>query len=133
MNAFIKFNKGIMIMSIHWRLWLGLLVTFNLVIPLFFFDRLEAKIVLVALLFSMILMTILTGISGFNRLLGMGHIFWLPLLYFLWSRLDQIPMNNLFGIWIRALIMLNAVSLLIDSIDVIRFISGDREETIKEP
>ena len=36
MHAFIKFNKGIMSMPIYWQLWLMLLVTFNLIIPLFF-------------------------------------------------------------------------------------------------
>ncbi len=36
MNAFIEFNKGIMRMPFPWRLWLMLLVTMNLAMPLFF-------------------------------------------------------------------------------------------------
>ncbi len=131
MRAFIKFNKGVMKMPVQWQLWLLLLVCVNLIIPLFFIDRLEARLVAGAFLGSVFLMTILTAVNGFTRLLGLGHILWLPLLYFLWTRLDQIPGDNLFGIWVRTLMMLNAVSLVIDAADVIRYVAGDRAETVK--
>ena len=106
------------------------MITANLIVPLFFIGRGEAQVVIAALLGSMILMTILTGLTGFTRLLGLGHIFWIPLLYFLWTRLDQIPADSAFGVWIRVLMTLNAVSLIIDAIDVTRYIAGDREETV---
>ncbi len=131
MGAFIKFNKGLMKMPVQWQLWLLLLVCVNLIIPLFFIDRLEARLVVGAFLGSVLLMTILTAVSGFTRLLGLGHILWFPLLYFLWTRLDQIPGDDLFAIWVRVLMMLNAVSLVIDAADVIRYIAGDRAETVK--
>ena len=131
MRSFIKFNKGIMKMPVHWQLWLVLLLTVNLAVPLFFLDRVEAKIIVGALLASALIMTILTGVSGFSRLLGLGHIFWIPLLYFLWLRLGQIPADDFFGIWVRALITLNAASLVLDFVDVARYIAGDREETVK--
>ena len=131
MRTFINFNKGMMKMPVHWRLWLMLLVTLNVVVPLFYLNRLEAQVVVGAILLSMLLMTILTGLSGFTRLLGLGHILWIPMLYFLWTRLGQIPGDDFFGIWLRALMMLNAISLVIDTIDVARYIAGDREETVK--
>ncbi len=131
MRAFIKFNKGMMRMPIHWQLWIMLLVTFNLIIPLFFLDRLEAQVVVGAIVASMILMTVLTAISGFTRLLGLGHIFWVPLLYFLWMRLEQNPADDFFGIWMRGLMLVNAVSLIIDTVDVGRYIAGDRKETVE--
>ena len=131
MRAFIKFNKGMMRMPIHWQLWIKLLVTFNLLIPLFFLDRLEAQVVIGAIVASMILMTVLTAISGFTRLLGLGHIFWVPLLYFLWMRLEQNPADDFFGIWMRGLMLLNAVSLIIDTVDVGRYLAGDRKETVE--
>ena len=131
MNAFIKFNKGVMRGPIHVRLWLMLLIFFNLLVPLFYIHRVEAQVVLGALLASATLMTVLTGLSGFTRLLGLGHIFWLPLLYFLWNRLGQIPADGLFGVWIRIVIAVNAISLVIDGIEVLRYIAGDRAETVK--
>ncbi len=131
MRAFIKFNKGVMRMPIHWQLWLALLVIVNFVIPLFFLNRLEAQIVVGTLVASMTLMTVLTAISGFTRLLGLGHIFWIPLLYFLWMRLEQDPADDFFGLWIRVVMVLNALSLVIDAVDVVRYIAGDRSETVK--
>ena len=127
-NAFIKFNKGVLKMPIYLQLWLMLLVIANLVVPLFFLNHLESQIVLATMLASMILMILLTSLFGFTRLLGLGHVLWIPLLYFLWIRLGQIPANDLFGIWMRVLMALNAASLAIDTVDVIRYIAGDREE-----
>ena len=130
MGAFIKFNKGMMKMPVHWRLWLALLVIVNFVIPLFFLNRLEAQVVAGTLIASVILMTGLTALSGFTRLLGLGHILWIPLLYFLWMRLEQNPVDDLFGLWLRVVMILNAASLIIDVIDVGRYIAGDRSETV---
>ncbi len=131
MRAFLKFNKGIMRMPLQWRLWLMLLVTANMVVPLFFLNRLEAQVVLAAMLASLALFTILTAKADFTRLLGLGHAPWALLIWFLWTRLGDIPPDGLYGIWIRAVIALNAASLLIDVLDVSRYIAGDRKETIE--
>ena len=118
-------------MPLGWKLWLILLVSFNLVVPLtFFIDRLEAQIVVASMLVSVVLMTILTALSGFSRLVGLGHILWIPMIIFLWIRLDAIPTSDSYGVWIRILIGLNAASLLLDGIDVRRYICGDRKETV---
>ncbi len=131
MNAFVKLNKGIMKMPLRWQPWLMLLVTVNFLIPLFFINRLEAQIVLLTFVAGTMLMIFLTSISGFTRLLGLGHILWIPLLYFLWSHLSENPANEFFGIWIRVLMTLNALSLIIDAVDVVRYIAGEREETVQ--
>ena len=131
MTAFIKFNKGVMKMSLPWQFWLMLLVTGNLFVPLLYLDRIEARVVIGTLFASMALMTALTHFAGFSRILGLGHILWIPLLYFLWSRLSLNPPVDVFGFWLRLLIGVNAVSLLVDATDVVRYIAGDREETVK--
>ncbi len=131
MGAFIKFNKGMMQMPTPVRLWLLLLVMVNLVIPLFFLNRFEAHIVLAAFLASMMLMTGLTALSGFTRLVGLGHILWIPMLAWLWMRLDQIPGEDIFGIWVRILMILNGISLVLDAVDVSRYIGGDRREVVQ--
>ncbi len=130
MKAFIKFNKGILKMPISWQLWLMLLVTANVVAPLFFLRHLEAQVVLGTFLVGAMLMTWLTGRFGFTRILGLGHIFWIPLLTFLLARVGHIPVNDAYGIWVWSLIVLNSVSLVIDAVDVFRYIAGDREETV---
>ena len=131
MRAFMKFNKGMMKIPFHWQLWLVLLLTVNLIVPFFYIDRVEAQVVLAVLVASFVLSTILTARVGFTRLLGLGHILWVPLLWFLWTHLEQNPPDDFFGIWIRTLMTLNAMSLVIDAVDVIRYIAGDRAETVK--
>ncbi len=131
MNAFIKFNKGLMNQSLLVRFWVGLMVIFNMVIPLFFLDRLEAQVVLAGLMASMVIMTLITATTGFTRLLGLGHIFWIPLLFFLWTHLDQIPPNDGFGVWVRSLMVINAASLLLDGADVLRYLAGERQEVVE--
>jgi hypothetical protein len=98
----------------------------NLIVPLFFLDRREAQFVLGAMLVSMALMVILTSRFGFTRILGLGHILWLPLVLFLWLRLSHIPADDFFGLWIRAVLILNTVSLVFDTVDVTRYIRGDK-------
>ena len=54
----------------------------------------------------------------------------MPLLGFLWSQLPEIPATDAFGIWLRAVIVLDAASLVFDSVDAVRFALGDRAETV---
>ncbi len=130
MRTFLKFNKGMLKMPIQWQIWLMLLVAANMIAPLFFLHRLEAQVVLGTFLASVTLTTFLTGKFGFTRILGLGHILWVPMLVFLFARLGNIPASDAYGIWIRALIVLNSMSLVIDAVDVIRYIAGDRRETV---
>lgn len=128
--AFVKLNKGVMRMPVQWQLWQMLLVVANLIVPILFLDRLESQMVLAAIVVAAGLMTLLTALTGFTRLLGLGHIPWVPLVYFLWTRLDQIPADDLFGLWLRILMVLNCLSLAIDTVDTIRYVAGEREETV---
>ena len=131
MNSFLRFNKGMMRMPFYWQPWLLLLVTVNVAIPLFFVGRLEAQLVLGTMVINVILMTLLTGLTGFSRLLGLGHYPWFPLLFFLWTQLDRIPADDFFGLWIRVLMVANALSLVLDTVDAARYVAGEREETVQ--
>ena len=53
------------------------------------------------------------------------------MIVWLWGGLDQIPADDTFGVWLRVLIVLNSLSLLIDTVDVVRYVAGDREETVE--
>lgn len=131
MKSFIRFNLGLMRSCLQVRLWLMLLLAANLAAPLFFLHRAEAQVVVLAFVASMVMMIILTGLTGFTRLLGLGHVFWIPMIIWLWPRLDQIPSDDAFGVWIRVMIAVNTLSLVIDAVDVVRYLAGDREETVK--
>ncbi len=126
MDGFIEFNRGLLQMPVFWQLWMMLLLTVNLVIPLFFLKRIEARYVIGCPLLSMVLFSVLTAQFGFTRILGLGHLPWVPLLIYLWKRLEQFPWSTILGKWMRALILLDAMSLLIDAIDVVRYVLGER-------
>ncbi len=129
-SAFIRFNKGLLKLPLGVQLWLMVLMAGNLVVPLVYLDRLEAQVVLATFMPSFLLMVLVTGLTGFTRLMGAGHVLWIPLLYFLWTRLESLPPDDFFGLWVRVLMVLNAVSLLIDVVDVARYVRGAREEIV---
>ena len=67
MDAFITFNKGLLGMPLHWQLWLVLLVAANLIGPLVFWKRTEAKVVLAVFLTGATLMIVLTALPLTNN------------------------------------------------------------------
>ncbi len=130
MQGFIKFNKGVLRMSWPVKTWLLLLVAANAIAPLFFLQHVEAQAVFAAMMIGATLMSLLTARFGFTRILGLGHILWIPLIGWLAFRLGQIPADDAFGMWVRGVMLLNAVSLVIDGVDVFRYAIGDRKELV---
>jgi hypothetical protein len=130
MRSFLRFNRGILAMPLHWQLWLAILIGANGVAPFFFLEHVEAQVTIGALLISMTLMTILTARFGFSRILGLGHVAWFPLLAYLVASATEVPAATGFGLWLRTVIVLDAISLVIDGADIVRFLAGDRAETV---
>ena len=54
------------------------------------------------------------------------------MLYFLWPRLGQISADDVFGVWLRVMIVLNVVALALDFLDTLRYIRGDRVEMVQD-
>ena len=133
MNAMINFTKAMMTMPLHWQVWLGLLVTVNIIAPLFFIHTMEAQIVLVTAIVGLAVMAFIFGEMGFVRLMGIGHIGWYPLVYFLWMSLDFAPAHSLFGYWLMTVIVLDSLSLFIDTVDVLRYAIGERTPYLRLP
>ena len=130
MNTFLRLNQGMLRQPLNIRLWLMVLVGANFLAPLFFIGRLEAQLTLAAFFAGFAIMMIVTAATGYTRLLGLGHVLWYPLIGFLWTRLDGAGVHDPFNVWIRLLLLLNAVSLIIDTVDVVRYLAGEREETV---
>ncbi|MEE8368615.1 MAG: hypothetical protein V3S30_09895 [Thermoanaerobaculia bacterium] len=109
-----------------WLVWIGVMVIMNLVAPFLFLDTLEAKVVLATFMLGVVLQTAIFSARGFVRLLGLGHSAWIPLVIWLWTRLDLISPGSSTGYWLIGVMAVNTVSLVIDVTDVIRYINGDR-------
>ncbi len=67
------------------------------------------------------------------RLLGIGHVVWVPMVPWLWTRLGVAPASSLFRYWLLATIVLVSLSLLIDAVDVIRYLRGERDPYLETP
>ncbi len=130
MQSFIKFNKGILRLPLGVKVWMLLLIVANLLVPLIFLPRIAAMIVIATFFASFGLMVWLTRISGFSRLVGLGHIFWIPLVGYAWSLLGTPGDSGFYGYWLRALITVNTVALFLDAIDVARYLRGDRRPMV---
>ena len=53
-------------------------------------------------------------------------IFWTPLVIYLARRLWKLEQASAFGVWVRVLVLTTGLSLLIDYVDVVRYLMGDR-------
>ena len=129
-KALIGFSSGVLAMAKPWQFWMALLVTANMVLPFFFLGTPEAIVVLAGVGVSMVIMLTLFAKLGYVKLLGLGHIPWLFTVPWLWSRLDQTVESGPFYYWLVAVIVLDSISLVIDTADVVRYWKGDRQPTI---
>ncbi len=130
MRSLLRFHRGLFGLPLHLQLWVGVLVGANVVAPLFFLGHVEARVTLGAGLIGMTLMIALTGRFGFSRIVGLGHVAWLPLLAFLAGSVTEVPATTGLGLWLRTVIVLDAISLVFDAVDAVRFLRGDHAEMV---
>ena len=122
----IDFFRTMLTLPKPWVAWVMLLMTVNMILPLFYLGTPEGKVVLGAAVLGAILQTAIFSAKGFVRLLGIGHIAWVPMVYWLWTRLGLAPAGGLFRYWLLAAIIMVSLSLIIDATDVIRYVKGER-------
>ncbi len=130
LNTMMRFNKAILSMPMPWPLWTALLVLANLVSPFFFLGTLEATVVLVGFAASATLILTLFAKFGFVRLLGLGHIPWLFTIPWLAMRLSDGVIGGPFYYWLLGVVVLDGLSLVIDTVDVVRYWKGERQATV---
>lgn len=127
MQLVVRFMKSIFSMKAPWPFWVTILMGLNMVGPLFFIHTLEAKAVLVSTMAGAMLMMFIFSRFGFIRLMGLGHIFWIPLVIWLGTKIPEYNFDTPFGIWLGYMLCANSISLAIDILDVALYIKGDRE------
>ncbi len=130
MNAMIGVMKGMLSMPLLPRMWLMLLAAVNMASIAFIGHR-EAQVVLAAMMLGAMIMAAVYAKLGFVRLLGVGHFHWIPMLVWLYGRLDAARADPAFYYWLLALFAFNSASLVIDIVDVGRYLAGEREPTLR--
>ncbi|MDR4473630.1 MAG: hypothetical protein R3B11_02960 [Nitrospira sp.] len=100
-------------------LWVSLWVLFLMLInmaSLAFWQEAIAQLILMNFLASAMLMMGLYARYGFTKILGLGHVPWIPLLVYV---VTQIPATEAsFKRYLLVLAISMAISLLLDTIDV---------------
>ncbi|VAW00609.1 hypothetical protein MNBD_ALPHA04-1227 [hydrothermal vent metagenome] len=88
--------------------------------------RREAVAILASFLAAGMFMEWLFGQYGYVRLLGLAHLtFWIPAYAWIFSRRRElVGTYRIFGKYILFYLLINGISLVIDLVDVIRYITG---------
>lgn len=97
-------------------LWVNWLMLIGLA-SLFFIGRMEANLVLAVVLASLVLILSLYAKFGYQKILGLGHVLWVPALIYLGLRIPALD-PGLFRTWLIAVTVSYGVSLLLDAYDV---------------
>lgn len=108
------------------RLWCVWLVAVNSAC-LLFISHIEAQVVLAVTLLSVVIQSLIYQKTGFTRVLGIVHVAWIPMFLWLASRTESISENFEMRAWLIVLFLTNLISLLVDTIDVARYIKGERQ------
>ena len=101
-------------------LWVYYLVTLNLSSALFW-NKPLAKVIFFTFIISATSIIGLYSYFGFEKIMGLGHIYWLPLLFYLFK---QIPNSE--GLYKNYLLLLttsNIISLIFDTVDVWKYMT----------
>ncbi len=122
-----SFSAAIMAQPLWLQAWVGWMMLANMVGAVVFIRRPEAKWVLGAIVAAAISMIWLYDQFGYQRILGLAHVvFWTPLVIYLWSRRKQWDLSGVSGKWLALVFVTDLTSLVIDYIDVARYLTGER-------
>ena len=130
MKMMINLAKDINKMPIFWVIWVWSLFSANMA-AVFFLNHLEGKVVLGCMMVAATLMPYFHSKYGYVRLLGAAHFVWLPMLIWLYTRLDSIKLVDGLYKWVLVLFFFDGISLIIDIIDLIRYFRGEKKPTIQ--
>ena len=101
--------------------WMLFLMIVN-VASVGFFNELLAKVIFVTFILSVMLMMGLYSRFGFEKILGMGHILWIPLLVYV---LMEIPTaRDTFKSYLIILSISIVISLVFDIVDVWKYFAS---------
>ncbi len=104
-------------------IWLLFLMIVNFA-SVAFWNELLAKVILITFILSAISMMGLYSRFGFEKILGLGHILWIPLLVYV---LIEIPAaEGAFKSYLIILFISITISLVFDIIDVWRYFTSPK-------
>ena len=124
-EAFQALRAGVEASPLWVQIWVNFMGVVVFWLPIVFaYKRVEARWTFLATLGAFIVMLFLVAKLGYGRHLGLGHvIFWTPLAVYLWRRKDQWNVAGSWsGKWLAVLFVTISLSLVIDYVDVARYL-----------
>ncbi len=119
MRDFRTFMTGVFALHPMWQVWLLAMSVVNGVLPLLFLPDLAAIVTLVGVFSGAILGLLLVRLQGFTKLLGLMHVPWIPMLATQIGLYPGFDGASYYSLWLTSAIVITAVSLVIDVIDVV--------------
>ena len=107
------------------RLWCVWLVGVNLAC-LYFITHVEAQVVLAVTAVAVVAQTLIYQRIGFTRILGITHVLWVPMFAWMATRTGTIAAEPALAHWLVLLLATNMVAMVVDTIDAVRFLRGER-------
>ena len=106
-------------------IWVFYLMVINVASVIFWHEPL-AKIIFITFMISAMLMMGLYSRFGFEKILGLGHVLWVPLLAYV---LTQTPaFESSFKLYLVALSISISISLAFDIVDVWKYFSERKND-----
>jgi len=115
-NSPLNFFQDLFRQQLWVLLWVNWLMLLGLG-SLFFISRVEAQVILGTTLGSAVLLLLLYARFGYEKILGLGHILWVPALIYLVMNLGETE-AGLFRYYLLAVIISYGISLILDAYDV---------------
>ena len=130
-DPILGFFKKLHQMPLAWIVWVHFLAMVNILGSLFFIDTWQGKLALTMMCVAFISIVWLFKKFGFVRLLGLGHFVWIPMIvsFIFYSGADLLN-GDLLHQWLLLLITVNSISLIIDIVDVLRYLKGETGPTL---
>ena len=122
-NTAMKLMKEINGMKFPWNVWVHVLLLVNLIGGLFFITTKEGQFAVVSVIIAFVIMILIYAKKGFVKLLGLGHIAWVPMVVFFALTVMEGNVQGAFKVWLIAILVMNGTSLVIDTVDVVKYVS----------
>jgi hypothetical protein len=120
-SAGLDLSAEILRQPVPLQLWMGWMVLLNLIVPFFFWRRIEGRVVPAVFLVNALIMSQLYAAWGYGKHLGLAHVVWIPLIGWLAARHRSVAaLGGGFAVWVLVLIVTDSVSLVLDTRDVLQ-------------
>jgi len=119
-------NEYVALQPLWLQIWLLILVGINFAAILFVLKDWRPRIIILAFILVALIMGSMFERFGYTRILGLVHVIvWTPLLAYLWKTRKKYPEHIWTNRYIYLFVAIVGMSLVVDYIDVIRYLLGD--------